>query len=374
MHLTGFSYTEKSGQPGYWHLQPMSLNKINLIVGRNASGKSRTLNVMYALARTISGKQPPSDGHFIANFLHDDQQWRYELNVKDAVVVTERLDRENEVLLERSRDGAGKIYAAQLDTKMDFQAPSNTLAASTRVDAIQHPFLQPLVDWANEFFYYPCHTELGKHVISIFVSNGQQPDIKDFNQIVHVYRQGEKLFGKNFQASIIADMKEIGYDLTDLGLSQPTTIQVHGGPGDILSLFVREVGVDALIDQFSMSIGMFRALAIIIHLNYGLYSGEAGTIAIDDIGEGLDFDRSSNLIALVIKKMKLSKTQLIMTTNDRYVMNGVNLAYWSVLLRQGNEVFVLNSKNNKDLFDEFKFTGLSNFDFLAQNFASGMKH
>ncbi|OCJ37804.1 hypothetical protein A6U91_06260 [Agrobacterium tumefaciens] len=352
----------------------MSLKQINLIVGRNASGKSRTLNVMYALARTLSGKQAPTDGHFVANFLHDEQHWRYELNVENAVVVTERLDRENEVLLERARDGTGKIYAAQLATRMAFQAPPNTLAASTRVDAIQHPYLQPLVDWANEFFYYPCHTELGKHVISIFVTSGQQPDIKDWNQIVHVYRQGEKLFGGRFRASIISDMKEIGYDLTDLGLSQPTTIQVQAGQGDILSLFVREEGVNALIDQFSMSIGMFRALAIIIHLNYGLYSGEAGTIAIDDIGEGLDFDRSSNLIGLVINKINRSKTQLIMTTNDRYVMNGVNLAYWSVLLRKGNEVFVMNPENNKDIFDEFRFTGLSNFDFLAQNFAAGVNH
>jgi ABC-type lipoprotein export system ATPase subunit len=46
-------------------------------------------------------------------------------------------------------------------------------------------------------------------------------------------------------------------------------------------------------------------------------------VLIDDIGEGLDYERSSNLIKLLLKKMKKESIQLIMSTNDRFVMNNI---------------------------------------------------
>ena len=71
------------------------------------------------------------------------------------------------------------------------------------------------------------------------------------------------------------------------------------------------------------------------------------------------------------QKAKDSSIQLIMTTNDRFVMNQVPLEDWSVLQRQGSHVRVLNYANSRDLFEEFKFTGLSNFSFLETDFANG---
>ena len=53
-----------------------------------------------------------------------------------------------------------------------------------------------------------------------------------------------------------------------------------------------------------------------------------------------------------------------MATNDRFVMNQVPLEEWSVLLRSRTHVNVKNYNNSRDLFEEFKFTGLSNFSFL----------
>ena len=50
-------------------------------------------------------------------------------------------------------------------------------------------------------------------------------------------------------------------------------------------------------------------------------------IALDDIGEGLDFDRASRLVALLIQKAKRFNFQLIMTTNDSFIMNGVPIEY-----------------------------------------------
>jgi hypothetical protein len=93
------------------------------------------------------------------------------------------------------------------------------------------------------------------------------------------------------------------------------------------------------------------------------------TILIDDIGEGLDFDRSSRLIKLLIEiAEKNDNIQLIMSTNDRFVMNNVPLEYWQVIQRNGGECKVFNYQNSKGKFDEFEYTGLNNFDFLRTDF------
>ena len=99
-----------------------------------------------------------------------------------------------------------------------------------------------------------------------------------------------------------------------------------------------------------------------------ILSGRPSCILIDDIGEGLDFDRSCALIELLMKKATHSQVQLVMSTNDRFVMNKVPLEAWSVLQREGGTVRVRNYQNSRAIFDDFKFTGLSNFDFLATDF------
>jgi hypothetical protein len=60
--------------------------------------------------------------------------------------------------------------------------------------------------------------------------------------------------------------------------------------------------------------------------------------------------------------------QLIMSTNDRFVMNNVPLKYWQVIQRNGGECTVFNKRNSKEKFDDFEYTGLNNFDFLATDF------
>jgi AAA15 family ATPase/GTPase len=110
---------------------------------------------------------------------------------------------------------------------------------------------------------------------------------------------------------------------------------------------------------------MFRALSLLIQLNYTLMIRLPVCVLIDDIGEGLDFYRARALINLLIKKVENTPVQLIMTTNDRFVMNGVPLKYWSIIERSGGKCKVYNYKNSRTSFDEFDFTGLSNFDFFT---------
>jgi hypothetical protein len=138
--------------------------------------------------------------------------------------------------------------------------------------------------------------------------------------------------------------------------------------GTPVVLVVKEKSLSAPTEQFAISQGMFRALSVIINIQYAINEDIPSCVIIDDIGEGLDFDRSCRLIEIVRSSSIDSNIQLIMSTNDKFVMNNVPMSEWSVLVRNGGRISVRNEHNSKQLFDAFKYTGLNNFDFLALDF------
>ena len=110
---------------------------------------------------------------------------------------------------------------------------------------------------------------------------------------------------------------------------------------------------------------MFRAISLIIITNYFIITGKSGTLFIDDIGEGLDYERSIDLMRLITKKTKNSKLQVILTSNDRHLLNGIDVEHWNILERKGGEVRAYNYKNSKNAFDDFIAIGLNNFDLFS---------
>jgi hypothetical protein len=190
----------------------------------------------------------------------------------------------------------------------------------------------------------------------------------DSDNTVQVFVAGDLEFGDKFKACILSSMKEIGYDLLDIAASkQVYTSRTIGFEDYILQVFESDRNIPVI--QTDMSRGMFRALSVIIHLTYHVLMKTSVTFIIDDIGEGLDFDRSSRLIKLLIETAeKNDNIQLIMTTNDRFVMNNVPLEYWQVIQRKGSECQVFNCRNEEEKFNEFKYMGLNNFDFLATDY------
>jgi len=68
---------------------------------------------------------------------------------------------------------------------------------------------------------------------------------------------------------------------------------------------------------------------------------------------------------LLTDKAKNTSVQLVMATNDRFVMNNVPPEYWSVIQRIGAISRIYNYRNSQKIFAEFALTGLNNFDFFA---------
>jgi energy-coupling factor transporter ATP-binding protein EcfA2 len=370
MRLTKISYTEYRGDPQEWVLDEMSFDDRNLLVGKNASGKSRILNVVAGLASQLNGSQLGLSGDYSCEFSSEFGTYLYQISFRELLVTYEHLTIDGVVKMTRNDLGEGQIFTQNLGENgrdLGFQSPPNSLAAVSRRDSIQHPFLEPLHKWAAGLRHFRFGTNLGKDAFSVFIPGGPKIDDRDQSQISGIFRNAERMYGSSFLDPLKADLARVGYSVTNVRLGPPVSLRVHipqGGPTEVFSLAVTETGMSAVVDQHSMSQGMYRVLSLLIWFNYFQLNGIAACCVIDDIGEGLDFERSCNLIELLREKSVSHNIQLIMSTNDKNVMNGVPLKEWAILVRTGSRVHVRNYENSKEVFDQFRFTGLSNFSFF----------
>ena len=188
----------------------------------------------------------------------------------------------------------------------------------------------------------------------------------DLNKLAQVYSKSFNEFGEKFDKLILEDLSQLGYECTEVGLTE-----LEDFPGlkglQLLTMYVQEKDLRTKSTQITMSQGMYRALGLVIHLNHIILSRDTKTLLIDDIGEGLDFERSKSFVSLLIKKAEAVGLQLVMTTNDRFVMNDVDLKKWAIIVRNGHKVQVTNYKSSPEVFEQFELIGLNNFDFFAMD-------
>lgn len=379
MKLRKLDYVEHEGKPNEWKIVDCTLSQINLMVGKNATGKTRTLNVIGGLARLLSqaNELKYGDGNYDVKFISKKTTTNYSLEYHQRKVIRERLVINSTERLTRDATGEGNLWAAELKRMIKFQTPVNQLAAFVKRDSIQHPFLEDLHKWGEGLIRYNFGTTLGKDKY-LLESQGDESsdeteiDVRETEKVVRLFLAGIKKYEDRFEQQVIEDMSRIGYQLEKIGIGPipgvRATINATSIPADVMGIYVKEGDRRGNTRQREMSQGMFRALSVLIQIEYALLASTPTCILIDDIGEGLDFGRSSSLVKLLIERIKDTNVQLIMATNDRFIMNSVPLEYWIVLERLGERCIHHNYRNSQDLFDEFALRGLSNFDFFASGY------
>lgn len=371
MFLKSINYCEHLNTSSEWYLEDVILGKINLIIGKNATGKTRLLNVISGVANLVANdiKFNFTSGKYKLVFDNNKREEVYVLEYEDRKINKEEFFVDGRKLLSRGENGVGEIYANELGQNMKFQAPVNELACVSRRDSVQHPFFDSLYKWGKETKIYRFGTELGKSMLAVFLEKEKEESLnhKETEKAVGFFKQGEKKWGEDFVNEIKNDMNAIGYGIDEIGISAVERVTLQDGSHPF-GLYVQETDLTGKTYQVDMSQGMFRVLSLLVQIAYSKFSNTSTCILIDDIGEGLDYDRSSLLIKLLIGKVKDTNIQLIMSTNDRFVMNNVPLEYWSILKRVGPKCTTLNIHNSKKIFDDFNFTGLSNFDFFSTDF------
>lgn len=370
MRISEITYSENLGQKGEWVLEAVDLGQLNLIVGKNAVGKTRTINVLDVLSGAISGKIPLRfNGNWDIKFESNKHIYNYILELDLQKGIKEKFLLDDKPLLNREYDnGEITIFSNNEPTKKKrtISPPIDKLVNHVQRDKLELPYLEDLVRWAETFHTIRFNSTLPNALSMRTKSDALSP---------HTYSLGDNLSGipylleellvdKRNKDLLLKQIKYIGFDITDVAVTSAPIVGVTPA-GGISMLTIQEKGVPFTLDQPVLSSGMYRAIAVIIALNYLKYKREIGTIAIDDFCEGLDFGRSSKLATLLFEESKKLGIQLIVTTNDRFLMNAVDIKYWNIFEKDKCTVRSFNYKNNKAAFDQFTLTGLNNFDFFA---------
>ena len=372
MYLRKFSFRENAGQKIEWLIDNVSLGETNLVVGKNSSGKTRTLNALSDLVNMIRGKGTSASGpvSYELLFRNSEETLKYELAYDQETIKMERLYVGEKLVLEREEGGNGKIKYESTPGSifLEFEIPHDQLACYAKRDRLQHPFIEIIYGWAISLRRFDFSGDLGKSryaLKSAFTAKEMDWSITT-NSLVPLITVAQEEYPE-FRKLVLEDIRQIGYELEDFGIIHFSE-RYSNASQDRYAVYTTETGLEKQVTQRDMSQGMFRAFSVLCQINYHILRGQKGLVIIDDIGEGLDFSRAKQLVQVLIERTGESGIQLIMSTNDSFIMNAVDIEHWAVIMREGNKISLYNYENSKEIFEEFKFTGLNNFDFLASEF------
>ncbi len=334
----------------HWWLKKLELNNINLIIGKNAAGKSRSIQVIDIFAKMITQKRKIAWGYWNFLFLKGEDKIRYKVDCTTIDNVSkEKLYINNKLVLERTENST-KIFSNKKDSFEEIFPPKDKLTLHVRRDRVEYPFFEDLIDWAESSFGFKFGSIYGKellrHTNELLTNVDDIPTL--FNQLNTVSTK-----------KVIVDLQEIGYNISKIYVKERKEEPV---------IYVKEKGVKKHIPHFQLSQGMIRTLSLLVFIEYITTNKKASTLIIDDLCEGLDYERATNLGKIIFDKFINSEIQFIATSNDSYLMEVVDIKFWNVLTRKNKTVTSLNFIDNPNLFNNFKYTGLSNFDFFSSDY------
>lgn len=354
MRIKELSYIDPN-----WELNNLQLGLINLLVGKNSAGKTRTMQTIDLLVKMITQKRNLNWGGQwdikYENFKGEEIQYQFSTSFQNQGVTFEKIFLNGDLVLSRNRRHYGEqAKIKNFLNKGTFEfvyPPDNKLVIHSNRDVKKYPFLEDIANWADQSYGF----KFG-NISPYSLLNQQEYDLLTAVEDIPTLF---KSINSDDKSQIVSDFNSIGYDIDKI------TIQDRG---EIAIIFVKENGIDRAIPHFKLSQGMFRALAVIVYVQYLISRKRPATIIIDDLCEGLDYERATKLGELIFNKCLKNEIQLIATSNDSFLMEVVDLSYWNVLIREGKQVTGINPKSNPDVFENFKFTGLSNFDFFSSSF------
>jgi len=350
MKLLKLSYIDSN-----WELKDLELNSVNLVVAKNSTGKSRTLSTLDLLVKMITQRRDLNWGGRwsieFCTFANQIVKYDFATSYREQGVVTaERILIDNVQYLFRDKNGSAKIKNKLTGTFDDVHPPENKLVLHTNRDIRKYPFLENIADWAEK-----CYGFKFGNISPFSKLNQQEYDL--LTAVEDIPTLFQSLNSKN-QDSVIKQFNSTGYSISKI------TVQNK----EIVIIYVKEDGVEKPLPHYQLSQGMFRTLSVIIYLEYLISRKKPAMIIIDDLCEGLDYERAKKLGELIFNKCLQSDIQLVATSNDVFLMDVVDIKYWNILMRKGKVITALNNKNSPKIFSDFRFTGLSNFDFFASDF------
>ncbi len=347
MILSSFTYKTPE-----WSLSKINpLKPTNLLVGKNASGKTRTINALKNVTSFLQMKSRDLflEDDFAAKLTFtkpDGETWHmtYSFAIADKEIIFEKLTVCDVDLLQRNTTSSTTILKGE-----SINPPKDKLVAQVRRDSVAYPEFEALMEWAETTVIISCsnlNPFTNLNVPSHYINPVSLSDMVES-------------LSENEKKAVIDNAQKLGYDLEDI-----YTIQA----GELKFVLVKEKDLKNDIVDFKLSSGMLRVLYLLCFMSYMKQHDKYSLLLIDDLGEGLDYRRATMLGKIIFDDCAQNGVQLIASSNDSFLMDVVDISDWQILRRESSNIKTLNETNSPDLFDGFRMTGLSNFDLFSSDF------
>lgn len=352
MKLIEFSYKDVN-----WELLNLELNTASLIVGKNATGKTRALKQLSTFFKIIRQTGPySSNGEFRARFEKNNGDiFTYHFinngESSDNWSITEKLLINDRLVLERIPGKEVQLFNVIDNTFEIVNPPANKLVIHIHRDIKKYPFLEDIAVWAEQAYSFKFAS-----IIADFNNVFYETSLTAIDDIAVLYLS----LNISDKRAILTDLSDIGFFIENIEAYEDAMV----------SFQIKEKGIKHILGEHELSQGMLRSLYLLIFIRYLVVAHNTSTIIIDDLCEGLDYERATNLGKKVYEICQQNNIQLIATSNDMFLMEAVSIEHWNILQRNGGVVTAINAKGHPELFGSFKFTGLSNFDFFSSDFIS----
>ena len=344
MLLSSFSYKEQN-----WELAELApLGAVNLLVGRNATGKTRSISALrnvisfLQMKKMFLGTNDFTTEMVFVNPKNSHWMMTYSFRSSDGFIEKESLVVNGEVLIKRSK-------TTTLYRKDVINPPADKLVVQIRRDKELYPDIEQLMSWVEGVSFVSC-SDINAFTIMM------RPE--DFGNPIRLSDMVDVLTPKE-RKEVLTKARSLGYELTDMSTM---------ASGGLKFVMFKEESIKDLYGDFQMSSGMLRVLYLLCFLQYIKKNNKLSLLLVDDLGESLDYGRSLRLGKMVFDTCEADGLQLIASSNDAFLMDVVDISHWQVLRRTASKVTTLNASNHKDLFDGFRLTGLSNFDLFSSDF------
>lgn len=341
-----------------WILEELNLNGINLIVGQNAIGKSSVIRLLIKFSKLINNQifiyaHNQTQAEWSLIFLTDkNEKLEYDLTIEyERDIYSEYLRLNGQLLLDRNSENTS-LYSYKEQKLVKIKPPSDRLVLHIRRDIDEYPYFENLIEWAQGVILF----EFSK-VRPFYSDTSESPrDSGPYPNLIW----GE--LNPESKKIVINDLNNLSFKIANIYLDD------FNFKPDSKALYLLEEGLNNRLSEYQLSQGMFRALTLIVYVQHVIQFRNKSMILVDDLGEGLDYERATKLGKLLVEKLENSNIQFIATSNDSFLMDVIPIKYWNILQRDGNTVSSLNYQNSKERFDKFLMTGLSNFDLFSSDY------
>jgi len=340
---------EFSHKAGDWEINNLVLGDVNLIVGENAVGKSKTVGALNLFPSSITFGTfftKLSYSYKVTFLLKNGSFLKYEMSFSEGAVKKEVLIIDDYTLIYRDEKKAF-IKSKKNDLETSIAPPSHELILKIRRDIVEFPEFECLISWAESLHFFTFNSDRNYEPF--------EEDILNSFETLNI----------NQRSKIISFCNKVGFNILQISSYNKNNYQSKEK-----GIKFKEKSVKADITYWDLSEGMRRAIRLIVFLEHQIEksNGNIPTLIIDDLGEGLDYQKATNLGKYVFERCKEAGIQLIATSNDNFLMDVIDLEHWNILTRKGSKVSAINKTTHPKIFEDFMFTGLSNFSLLTSDY------